>query len=117
MKQNERIRSNPLRLKPYRRAIVGSPAHNCRETATHSDVLKRRLTTRLAFEAGGNLPDRVVKQAATDAEALAWSTPYPLLFLPVLMEEKVEGARLWMSLSERESPGNGKRRWPWPYKN
>ena len=91
------MQSNPLRLRNYRRAIVGSPTHNCQETATHSDVLKRRLTTRLAFETGGNLPDRVVKQAATDAEALAWSTPYPLLFLPVLMEEKVEGARLWMS--------------------
>src|SRR5580704_14686275 len=68
MNMNTRVRSNPLRLKPYRRAIVGSPAHNCRETATCSNLLKRRLTTRLAIEAGGAMPDRVVEQAATDAE-------------------------------------------------
>jgi hypothetical protein len=50
----------------------------------------------LAFEAGQEMPNRVVQQAAGDAEALAWSTPYPLLFLPVLMEEKVADARLWL---------------------
>jgi hypothetical protein len=26
---------------------------------------------------------------------LAWSTPYPLLFLPALAEEKVMGAAQW----------------------
>lgn len=97
MNTDTRMRSNPLRLRPYRRGIPGSPVHGCRDTANCSDLLKRRLTTRLAFESGQNLPDHVVKRAATDAEALAWSTPYPLLFLPALMEEKVEGARLWLS--------------------
>jgi hypothetical protein len=44
---------------------------------------------------GGSLPEPLVRQAATEAEALAWATSYPLLFLPVLVEEKIEGARQW----------------------
>jgi hypothetical protein len=88
--------TNLMRERIPGRAVVGAPPHGCHDIAARSNQLKRRLTTRLAFEAGENMPQHVVKQAATDAEALAWSTPYPLLFLPALLEEKLAGARLWL---------------------
>lgn len=53
-------------------------------------------------------------QAAAEAESLAWTTPFPLLVLPVLAEEKMRSARVqlvrqnhlrdssrdWLALSE-----------------
>ena len=39
--------------------------------------------------------ERIVQSALTEAEALAWQTPYPHLFFPVLAEEKVRAARRW----------------------
>jgi hypothetical protein len=44
-----------------------------------------------ALEAG---PNAQLRQAANEAEALAWVTPYPLLVFPVLFEEKAQEARL-----------------------
>src|SRR5579863_4000960 len=85
---------NPLRLKGQRRVIAG-PAHECRDDACRSNRLRERVGRWLAGESAERLPEHVFKQAATEAEALAWSTPYPLLFLPGLMEEKVHGARRW----------------------
>ncbi|MGE4182584.1 MAG: hypothetical protein AB7J34_22390 [Limisphaerales bacterium] len=54
------------------------------------------------------------RRAASEAESLAWLTPFPLLVLPGLLEEKIRHARLyairqaevhesspeWLSLSE-----------------
>ena len=57
-----------------------------------SEMLKRRVSRALVMD---RLPDKLVRQSMTEAEALAWSTPYPLLVLPVLMEEKVAGACEW----------------------
>ena len=37
--------------------------------------------------------DPAYRRAAQDAASLAWLTPYPLLFLPLLFEEKAEEAR------------------------
>ena len=34
--------------------------------------------------------ERMTKLAATEAEALAWLTSYPLLVLPVLLDEKLD---------------------------
>jgi hypothetical protein len=34
-----------------------------------------------------------LRRAAAEAESLAWLTPFPLLVLPGLLEEKVRGAR------------------------
>lgn len=34
-----------------------------------------------------------LRRAANEAAALAWTTPYPLLFLPALLEEKAALAR------------------------
>lgn len=35
-----------------------------------------------------------LRQAAAEAESLAWLSPFPLLVLPALLEEKVREARL-----------------------
>lgn len=34
--------------------------------------------------------DHVRELATKEAEALAWTTPYPLLFLPALIQEKMD---------------------------
>jgi len=71
------------------------PPHECVQARERANTLKGRLVRRLAAEGGGRVPEPIFRQATAEAEALAWSTSYPLLFLPVLMEEKVEGARRW----------------------
>ncbi len=39
--------------------------------------------------------ERLLRLALTEAEALAWQTPYPHLFFPALAEEKAAAARRW----------------------
>lgn len=51
--------------------------------------------------------------AASEAAALAWMTPFPLLVLPVLMIEKAQQARLWMQ-RQRTIIANGPYRLPSP---
>jgi hypothetical protein len=53
------------------------------------------LIWKLGVEMQGGLSLAMVRRAVTQAEALAWSTSYPTLFLPVLAEEKVASARRW----------------------
>ena len=47
-------------------------------------------------------------QAADEAASIAWATPYPLLVLPVLLEEKLRHARrkaeLQKTIYERSQP-------------
>ena len=47
-------------------------------------------------------------RAADEAASIAWATPYPLLVLPVLLEEKIEDARrkveLQKAIYERSQP-------------
>jgi len=57
--------------------------------------LKYHLKRNLATEASGRIPDQMLNRAVAEAEALAWTTPYPLLFLPALVEEKVLAADRW----------------------
>ena len=51
----------------------------------------------LLEEALGRVRDQKLRSwfyhAAVEAEALAWLTPFPLLFLPDLFDEKVDGVR------------------------
>ena len=35
-----------------------------------------------------------LRRAATEAATLAWMTPFPLLVLPVLLEEKIQEAQM-----------------------
>ena len=49
-----------------------------------------RLALDTTLEAGLHLP---LRRAASEAAGVAWLTPFPLLVLPVLFEEKVAVAR------------------------
>lgn len=70
------------------------PAAPFRGTVEHDlDLLKERLLARELQKADGFEANVRLRRAANDAVALAWLTPYPLLLLPVLFEEKVWEAR------------------------
>jgi hypothetical protein len=77
------------------RNVGAFPAHPCRSQTLKLNLLKYRLRRKLASEIEGRVPDRLARQAIAEAEALAWSTSHPLLFLPGLMEEKLHSAGQW----------------------
>jgi len=56
-------------------------------------ALRDRLLCDVLWE---NREDRwvgLLRASAAEAEALAWLTPFPLLFFPALFEEKVNAVR------------------------
>ena len=57
------------------------------------DSLKERLLRPLLDTSGDQQAESALRRAGTEAAALAWTTPFPLLFLPALLDEKVEKAR------------------------
>lgn len=59
---------------------------------TEFDVLKARLLGELLSSSKAGLYPRL-RRAANDAAAVAWTTKYPLLVFPALLEEKAEEAR------------------------
>src|SRR4051812_19934320 len=62
--------------------------------ASELEQLKQRLLTqRLATAIDESDLRPAYLRAAHDAASLAWLTPYPLLFLPQLFEEKAEEAK------------------------
>lgn len=69
------------------------------------DQFKNQLMEQMSISsAKGDLLSRY-QHAATEAATLAWMTPYPLLVLPVLLEEKILAAKLH---AERQSVIRGK---------
>ncbi len=56
------------------------------------ELLKNRLVKTHLSQLGAPALLPVLKRAADDAAALVWTTPYPLLLLPVLLEEKTDVA-------------------------
>lgn len=58
------------------------------------EKLKGRLLRRLLDDAVQPDLNTPLRRAANDAAALAWTTPFPLLFFPALLEEKARRARL-----------------------
>jgi hypothetical protein len=97
MNMNTRKRYNALN----RRNQGGDPGavfnRACRSESLKSNLLKYRLKQDLVPEVSGRIPAQLLNGAVAEAEALAWSTPYPLLFLPGLVEEKILGAGRWAS--------------------
>ena len=61
--------------------------------STELERLKERLLGPLAETADQPQLRQAYRRAANDAASLAWLTPYPLLFLPLLLEEKTDEAR------------------------
>jgi hypothetical protein len=59
----------------------------------------RLLAQRLDEEAWEPEFNSYIRRAANEASALAWVTPYPVLFFPALFEEKVRNAQI---VSERQ---------------
>ncbi|HEX4644976.1 MAG TPA: hypothetical protein VH598_05145 [Verrucomicrobiae bacterium] len=74
---------------------LSAPLQTCRSLGAKIAQLKDKLVERLGGEVNDRLPKELFQQAFVEAEALAWSTPYPLLFLPALAEEKVLSAGQW----------------------
>lgn len=58
------------------------------------EKLKGRLLRRLLDDAIQPELNTPLRRAANDAAALAWTTSFPLLFFPALLEEKARCARL-----------------------
>jgi hypothetical protein len=72
--------------------IVGAPFRRDREADL--DQLKNRLLARELARVNTLEGCVALRQAANEAAALVWLTPYPLLLLPALFEEKARAARL-----------------------
>ena len=98
---NTRKRANLLNRRNQGRNLEAKPVRPCRSVVLKSNLLKYRLKRNLATEASGRIPDQMLNQAVAEAEALAWTTPYPLLFLPGLAEEKVLTAGRWASRQQK----------------
>jgi hypothetical protein len=56
--------------------------------------LKARLLRDLLAETSNPVLGQALRQAVNEAATLAWMTPFPLLVLPALAEEKARSARL-----------------------
>jgi hypothetical protein len=96
----------PTRFVNDTRFDVAIPAAPFRGAAEHKlDQFKDWLLKRAAVPSAN--PDLMTRYqyAATEAATLAWMTPYPLLVLPVLLEEKLASARLH---AERQKQIRGK---------
>ncbi len=55
--------------------------------------LQRRLVQQILQGTGNPTLRNHLQQAANEAAALAWTTAYPLLVMPTLLEEKAHAAR------------------------
>ena len=85
----------PARFKKENRFEVAIPAAPFRGVVENQlDALKSRLLHRMAVEPSGTDLLTRYQFAATEAATLAWMTPYPLLVLPVLLEEKIATAQM-----------------------
>ncbi len=61
---------------------------------TEFERLKNRLLQQLLDDLAESELNLLFRQAAGDAAALAWTTPFPLLLLPELLWEKARRAQL-----------------------
>jgi hypothetical protein len=61
---------------------------------TEFEKLKNRLLRRLLDDAVQPDLNAPLRRAANDAAALAWTTSFPLLVFPALLEEKARRAQL-----------------------
>ena len=74
--------------------VTPVPAAPFRGTVeTELDRLKDGFLLRLLNETSEPELNTLLRRAATEAAALAWLTPFPLLLFPELFEEKAQIAR------------------------
>jgi hypothetical protein len=72
-------------------AIAPVPPRGALETEL--EQLKARLLEPLLNTAADPAQGEPLRRAANEAAGLAWFTPFPLLFFPALLEEKVNAAQ------------------------
>ena len=105
---NTENRVNFLKIKTQQNGPLARSMQACRDVAASFNQLAERLMQKLVADVRGLVSESMVKQAVAEAEALACATPFPLLFLPVLAEEKVMTARQWArqqtEILERQRP-------------
>src|SRR5262245_56799829 len=61
------------------------------------DSLKEQLLQPLMEKTSDQDAEAALRRAGTEAAALAWTTPFPLLFLPALLDEKVDRAERYLA--------------------
>ncbi|MGO8926526.1 MAG: hypothetical protein ACLQU3_06540 [Limisphaerales bacterium] len=93
---NANYRSVPTRFGPETGFEVKPvpPARLRARQETDFERLKARLLSERLQALGDPQVGGQLRRAANEAAALAWVTQYPVLFFPVLFEEKAETALL-----------------------
>lgn len=104
MKQSKQMKTNPRwttdRQPRGARLDVPRPGFRAAQE-TELEQLKHRLLSGMLNETPEPRYNAPLRRAANDAASLAWATEYPLLFLPVLLEEKAQVARKQARREER----------------
>ncbi len=92
---NKRYKKVPTRFaRETRFEVTPVPAALARGAPeVQLDRAKARLLEQFLKETDDADLHAGLRRAANDAAALAWLTPFPVLFLPVLLEEKVRTAK------------------------
>ncbi len=88
---NDRTKTLRTRFGPDTRFEVPAVPFRAAE-ATELEHLKERLLLNQLEGAPQPEQNVLLRRAANDALALAWATPYPLLFFPALFDEKAAAA-------------------------
>src|SRR4051794_3481930 len=94
-KGNMKTRKVKLKFEPLTRfEVTPVPAAPFRGTQeTELERLKARLLLELLEQSVDVELSAPLRRAANDAAAVAWTTPFPLLLFPALLEEKAREAR------------------------
>ena len=95
MKLNDKLNRVPAAFAPETRfAVVIQPVAPFRATLENElEQLKNRLLRQLLDEAPQAELNAVLRRAASDAAAIAWTSGAPLLVFPELLREKAGAAR------------------------
>jgi len=93
--KNKKKKQVKTQFEPETRFEVGAvaPVPFRGELETDLEQLKARLLKPLLNETADPKQSTPLRQAANEAAGLAWFTPFPLLFFPALLEEKVYAAQ------------------------
>lgn len=82
-------------------ALAKTPASAARADIGTLAQLKNRLLREALKGFSGTPLARILRLAATEAEAQAWLTSFPLLTFPVLFDEKTEQVRRYAARQSR----------------
>jgi len=72
--------------------VAPTPVGPSNTLETRFERLRAQLVLDRLQESGNERLNSQVRQAANEAAALAWVTPYPLLVFPALFEERAQSA-------------------------